>query len=600
LAVAACVTLAGGCPGANTSDPNDPNNAAQAGDTTGTGTGDTNGTGTGTGDTNGSGTGTGTGDTNGSGTGTGTGGTNGSGSGGTSGGGTSGGGGSGGSGGSGGGTGGTPPPAPVSVSLTAVAKTGDAVPGQASGVTFTTFANPVLDSQGRVAFWGLYGGTGAMGTGGLYVWNGTAVESVLDNDPNSAGVVPSRSSPYYFQYDPNQPDLAWGGGDRLLFCAQIVPASGASGNMVAGVYRWRATDGNLVRVADREQVAATFPDVQKDSSNNPSFEGRFLSPGVSDNGLASFGVHYTYIRDPNTASGLDVFVLDKNAVFTSNGTTVTKLADENTKTAGIVPDQPPDAYYSTVVTATTINGSGDMLFQAGFTSTASTGRGVFLERSGASARVIDNRTGASWPGLPAGAQFLMRSPALGYAMAGGPAGQIAVAGRMTVSGTTDSAVIQWDWTAASWAELTGSGGIPATALLSGVNDDGQAAILAGGNPFLASSTAAAQLNATLPTTLQGATLVWLDSGGAVSDYGRALLPYTNSGKPGLALWTSEQLLVVADAQLGAPAGLAEIHTITGSEQDRPGRSGLLNDSDEMVFRAVMTDTTQAIYLAQGG
>ena len=159
-------------------------------------------------------------------------------------------------------------------------------------------------------------------------------------------------------------------------------------------------------------------------------------------------------------------------------------------------------------------------------------------------------------------------------------------------------MILWEWDTDTWDELTGSGGAPATALLSGVNDDGAAAILSGGNPYLASGAGQTQLNATLPSNLQGATLVWLDGGGAVSNYGRAALPYTNNGKDGLALWTSAQLLVVADAQRH-PANLGEIHTIAGPEQDRPGRSGLLNDDDALTFRAVLSDASEAIYLAQG-
>ena len=496
------------------------------------------------------------------------------------------------------GNGDTSPPAPTSVALSVLAKSGDAVPGQPSGVTFAAFGDPVLDAKGRVAFWGFYAGSGAKGHGGLYVHDGSTVAKVFDDDPNSAGIVPGRSSPHYFEYDPNGPDIAWGAGDRLLFCARIVPASGGTA-YVTGVYRWRATDGDLVRVADRDQVADTFPDVSGAGTGNPTFQGAFFRPAVSDNGLASFGVHYTYVRDPNTASGLDVFVRDKNAVFTSNGTTVTKIADDNTEKAGIVPDYPADGYFSAVVAATTMSGPGDMLFQGTYTSGSSVWRGVYMVRSGVAYRVIDNRTGAAWPGLPSGARFLARDPSLDYALAIGPAGRIGLAGRLAVGGATDSAVILWDWDTDTWAELTGSGGAPATALLSGVNDDGAAVILSGGNPNLASGSGQTRLNATLPADLQGATLVWLDSGGAISNYGRAALPYTNSGKDGLALWTSEQLLVVADAQLGTPANLGEIHTIAGPEQDRPGRSGLLNDDDAVTFRAVLSNATEAIYLAQG-
>jgi hypothetical protein len=59
------------------------------------------------------------------------------------------------------------------------------------------------------------------------------------------------------------------------------------------------------------------------------------------------------------------------------------------------------------------------------------------------------------------------------------------------------------------------------------------------------------------------------------------------------------LLVVGDAEVGVPTGIAEIHVTSSPERDRPGRSGLLNDADQMVFRGVMADSSQAVYLAQG-
>jgi hypothetical protein len=585
LAVVGFVLLAGGCPGPSNDNGGQTNNGGTGGDTNGGGTssGDTNGGGTSGGDTNGGGTSSG--DTNGGGTSGGD--TNG---GGTSGGDTNGGGTS-----NGGNNGNTTPP-PTALSLTTLAKVGDAVPGQPSGVTFTSFGTPVIDSKDRVAFWGLYSGTGAKGDAGLYVDDGTSLVKVIDNDPNSAGVVPGPSAASYFDYDPNQPDIAWGAGDRLLFCALIQPAAQNASASVSGLYRWRATDGNIVRVADRDQIAGTFSDV----ANPALFSLVFVAPGVSDNGLVSFGADYQYVRDPNSPLGSSPFVgfggSPAKAVFTSNGTTLTKIADSSSQEAGIVADYPADGYFNAIFSATSISDSGDMLFQGTYTTASSTWRGVYIARSGVPYRVIDNRTSASWPGLPSGAQLLPRSVALGYALAIGPAGHIAVGGKLVVSGTTDNAVILWDWSAQTWAELTGSGGAAASALLSGVNDSGQALILSGGNPYLGSAAAQVQLNATLPTALQGATLVWLDSGGAVNNNGRAAVPYTNNGKPGLAFWTGSELLVVADGQAGTPANLTEIHTIAAPEQDRPGRSGMLNDTDDLTFRGVLSNG-EAIYIA---
>jgi hypothetical protein len=322
---------------------------------------------------------------------------------------------------------------------------------------------------------------------------------------------------------------------------------------------------------------------------------------VSDDGLAGFAVHYTYIRDPNSLDGSDplaVFVLDKNGVFTSNGTSVTRIADDSSHDTGLLTEYPADGYFSVVVPLTTMSEFGDMVFQGTFVTTSSSWRGVFVVRDGTLYRVIDSRTGQSWPGLPSGAQFLGRTTSTGYAVGVGPAGHIVLAGRLASGGTTNSAVLLWDWSTLQWYQLTGPGGAAATALVSSADDAGEALILSGANPYLADSSGRTQLNSTLPSALQGATLVWLDAGGSVNNNGRAAVPYTNSGDDGLALWTTEKLLVIADAHLGSPANLAEIHTVLGPERDRPGRSGLLNDSDDSTFRAVLADNSEAIYLAK--
>ncbi|GEM_PF-2236520 len=616
--------FSGGCPprpddGGNTGGQTD-NGGTTDGNNQGNGTADGNADGTNSGgqtdnggstDTNGDGTGT---DTNGDGTGGST--DNGSGSGGSGGGSTNGGSGSGSGGGStnngsgsgggnnGGSSGGStqPPPPPTAISLTQIAKTGQHVPGQPDTVGFVAFGNPVIDAQGRVAFWATYRGLQARGDAGLYVWNGQTTQRVLDNDPNTAGVVPGPSTPHYFGHsgtnDPLTFDLSWAGGNRLLFVSEIIPASGPAGNARMGVYRWRVTDGSFVRVADWEQVAHTFPDVSEGSSG-PSFQANSVSlPGVSDDGLAIFGMNYTYIS--TEGEGLERFIIEKNGVFTSNGTTVTLIASDSTKTTGVVPDQPASAYFTSISPLTTLNADGDMLFRGAFASGSSgASQGVYLLHDGTAYRVIDNRTNPSWPGLAAGARVAPRSPSLGYGFAIGPAGHIAIAGKLTVAGTTNPAVLMWDWDAGKWTVLYGPSSTPATAMLTGVNDDGQVGILAGGTPYIATTDSLVPVTTNLPVSLYGVTLVWSDTGGSINNYGRAVLAYTGDGQKGLAFWTTARLLVVADVRLGIPAGIADIQTITGPERDRPGRSGMLNDADQLVFRAVMSDASQAIYLARG-
>ena len=85
--------------------------------------------------------------------------------------------------------------APTTMTLQAIVQTGDAVPGQ-SAATFTRFSNPVIDGDGRVAFWGAY--TGGEGDNGLYVWDSGTLQRVIDDDPSRKGVVPGRGADDYF------------------------------------------------------------------------------------------------------------------------------------------------------------------------------------------------------------------------------------------------------------------------------------------------------------------------------------------------------------------------------------------------------------------
>lgn len=592
-AAAVCIVgwllLSGGCPifvpvstdqsGSSTSQPSgDQTNGT--GSTSGQNTG---GTGSGqTGGTGGNTSGSNTGNTGGSGSSGGTGG-----SGGTN-------GGTGGSnentgGGNGGGSGGGGSPNFTQFSYQQIAQIGTQAPGQPNGVTFTDLGNPVIDSQGRVAFWALYDGAGKKGFGGLYVWDGSTLKRVLDDDPASAGVVPGRTTQDYFgQFggtgvtSPLTLDLTWAGGDRLLF---ISPVSGQKSSR--GFYRWRATDANFARIADLEQIVALFPDAVPNG-----FSPTFVLPGVSDAGFAIFGVSYTYLTKPPNSN----FVKGRG-VFTSNGTAVSIIADtvQSQGAPGHVPDQGANAFFTFVGTLTTLNGAGSMLFEGQYDGGNGT-RGVYLWNGTAAYRVIDNRSGASWPGLPAGAQVDPASKAYDFAI--GPAGHIALHTTIQAGGNTHDAVLLWDQGAATWKELTGANGAPATALLSAASNDGQVLLLSDGNPYLASANGQTQVNATLPAALQGVSVTWATAGGAINNGDRTVVPYTRGSATGLMYWTGQSALLVADGAASLPAaGISGISTITDVRRDRPGRSGLLNDHDQVVFLATFTAGGKTVYLA---
>ena len=225
--------------------------------------------------------------------------------------------------GSGGGGGGTPPPVPTTVTLSELARTGGAVPDQPATVTFSAFSEPIIDSKGRVAFWGQYAGTGALGKFGLYVYDTqttpAALRRVVHDDPNTIGVVPDRAIPSYFggrhrAFDAKVQPIAWGAGDRLLFVSALADNSNVTTYVRRGVYRWRASDGNLARVTDFEQLSTLYPGVKKATDNQAMFQADFRIPGVTDAGFAIIGVSYLYICDGSTSSPFP----QGQSIFTSN------------------------------------------------------------------------------------------------------------------------------------------------------------------------------------------------------------------------------------------------------------------------------------------
>jgi len=458
-------------------------------------------------------------------------------------------------------------------------------------VTFTQFGKPVIDEKGRVAFWAMFQGTGARGNGGLYVWDpNLGVQRVLDDDPNTAGIVPGLSNPAYFgRYtDPNvalNRELVWAGGDRLLFISNV---SRGTAEVMRGIYRWRATDATFVRVVDIDALAALFSNAAPGA-----FAPQFYLPGVSDSGQAIFGATYVYFtRPPNSQA------VTGQGVFWSNGTTVAAIADSvlSRQSPGTVPGQGSTAYFDEPDVLTTLSGGGDMLFQSYYASGAGA-VGLYLRRDATNYRVIDNRSGASWPGLPLGARVEPGDDLFaGFAV--GPAGHIAVETTLSVGGTVRETVLVWDYAVSAWTEVTGFNGTPATDLVTGVNEDGQFVILAGGIPYLVSRTERIQLNMTPPAELYGVPITWSDSVGSINNHGRAVLGYTRGSSLGLVFWTGQQLLLVADPVAGAPPSTIGITTIEDVRRDRVGRSGMLNDRDEIVFRAARTGGTEAIYLAR--
>lgn len=480
------------------------------------------------------------------------------------------------------------PEPPASITRTRIIQTGDAVPDQPDGVTFDEFSDPIIDADGRVAFWGSFSGSAANGSFGLYVWADGTLTRAIHDDPATEGIVPNRDVPSYFgwdttsDWDPLAQDIAWGSGGRLLFVSEV--DSSQSGGRSKGIYRWRASDANIVRVADLELVAAFYPDAP-----SGAFVPTFYQPGVSDGGTAIFGVDYLYLTS-GVVSGTAIYT-------TTNGQTLNQIADTvaSEDDPGDVPDQGAAAYFAEVDVVSTINEDGKALFQAYYTSGTGSA-GIYLIQNGTKYRVIDNRPNASWPGLPSVTR--VNSAEDLYMLAIGPDGHIAVDTTVTVSGSSRAAVLMWDFTTLEWTEITG-GGSTASALLSGVDDDGRTLIKVGQDVYVASTTASTRVTGTLPTELQGASFSWANAGGAINNFGHAVVPFTESnGDRGLAFWTGSELLTLAYVGGNIPAtGLDKISTIEDARLDRPNLTGMLNDTDQMVFRGEFTSGDHVIWVA---
>ena len=67
--------------------------------------------------------------------------------------------------------------------------------------------------------------------------------------------------------------IAWANGGRLLFASDVMGQS-----TTRGLYRWRLSDANIVRMMDQAQLQAQF------GSSNVAMNLTFNTPGVSDAG----------------------------------------------------------------------------------------------------------------------------------------------------------------------------------------------------------------------------------------------------------------------------------------------------------------------------
>jgi hypothetical protein len=405
---------------------------------------------------------------------------------------------------------------------------------------------------------------------------------VYDTDPAWTGNVPGMGSEDYFgrltiRWNEGAPHLAWGSDGRLLFAA---PLNGLS--QPNALFRWRASDGELILVSNAELLRTAVPD------STEEFLPEFYHPGLSDDGLAIFSNRYSYFRESGS------FALFVHGVFATDGETTWEIG------VGAVPGEAEVAVFSDKpVLLTSHNAAGDVLFQADYALGEGT-KGVYLYQDGEVLRVVDNPPIRSFPGLPEDAQ--VGNLGQNYqAIAIGPQGHIAIDTVMRVDGESHDTVLLWDNT--QWYELQSATGEYATDLLTGVNDDGQTVYLADQRPFLGNGERRLDLSTYTATKLIGVDYEWETFGGAINNHGRVLLRYKRvaAETPGVAFWSGERWFVVLDGAL--PLVLDTVDAIFSTQQraademdrvgtvsdrpevNRPGLSGMLSDNDEWTLRA---------------
>lgn len=483
------------------------------------------------------------------------------------------------------------PEPPTGIVFNELVRTGDGVPGR-DGVTFTYFSNPIVDAEGRVAFWAGYSTANVTGQpkGGLFVSENGVLRRVIDDDPATTGVVPGEDQDAFFGDFPinwdgmrsgnaTVPwyDITWGLGGRLIFVSELSAAP-----LQEGLYRWRASDANIIPVANQALMGALFESIIP-AVDPTQVLSQFWSPAISDGNIVNFVAKVVFVKDDGTFGNL----LDNNTgTFFSTGTALTLIADPQLTPPGGVPDQDQVVMFRDFVRRLATAPDGHTLVSAPYLL-GSGNRGLYLTRNGSLERVIDNAPGRTFPGLAFGITLNADGmPYDGFAI--GNDLRMAIDTKITNGGDTHDTVIYFNGT--QFRELSGAGAV-ATQLLSGVNDDGQLIFLANGRPFLGHDAQVTALDTQLPAELASASLRWESTGAALNNQGRALLKFSrldSGGNPvssGLVFWNSQRHLLVCDPATDTPIPDFDVlFTHAAVEIDRPGRSGTINDLDHIVFR----------------
>ena len=505
-------------------------------------------------------------------------------------------------------------PKPDTITFEEIVRTGDFVPdanGTATAAVFSDFGSPIIDASGRIAFWARY--TGGSGHGGLYVWIpakagvGGTLKAVIDDSGNipAPSATPGQPTAENFICNPATLDirtqpLTWSGDGRLLF----VSAYDGPGNKL--MIRWSAQQADpakaLLRVADTQAIADAM------GTRASTTIVTFANIGCSDEGLVFFQMHYFDISA--NESGDAICKAEVRQVVGTNKIIVTPVvpvasASPSASDRGAVPEQGPSAAFMLYDHYTTLSPDGYLLFQGAYDSGTGT-HGAYLRIPGdAVVRVIDSRPDSEWLGLDPGV-VIGNDEDFYEAIAISTNVHIAIQTPIIAGGSSVRRVILWDFALGEWTVLVTDEDRAITDLLSGVSDGGALLGLAGSEPYIVGVGAAVDIAANLSPELDGVALEWMGWGatsGSINNSGHAIVPYVRVAEStqGLGFWNGEELLIIADQLLNIPDAEAAITEITADsmpETDRPGRSGILNDNDEAVFRLDLGTNNQAIYIGR--
>jgi hypothetical protein len=230
---------------------------------------------------------------------------------------------------------------------------------------------------------------------------------------------------------------------------------------------------------------------------------------------------------------------------------------------------------------------------------------VYVHVNGRTVRAVDNRPGAGFDGLPVGSTVNENANTFA-AITIGAGLRMAIDTTLTTSTATRDTVIYWN--GVDWEELEGRDEF-ASALLSGMSDCGAVLFLADGLPFIFREGAPLDLTDDAGSAFRG-EVTWSNSPGAMNNQTRALLRYARGDQntPGLALWTGAEFIPIVDDTDGLLQDIDAVSIPERVEQDRPGRSGALNDADELTFRVAdagndgelrTADDVQGLYFGVG-